>query len=150
MESVSWKKLLESGRVEQHGTSVEELEDLRYLIERNLQDAAIPDLSDDRRFGIAYEAVLILCKLAIARAGYRVRGHAGHVTTLEAARLALGPARGPFFSYFEHCRRRRNRINYETAGCASRDEADELLEEARRFRTLVDRWVTDADADPPH
>lgn len=145
---MSWKKLLESGRVEQHETSVEELDDLRYLVQRNMEDAAIPELSDDRRFGIAYEAVLILCKLAIACAGYRVRGHAGHVTTFEAARLALGPAGDPFYSYFEHCRRRRNRINYETAGCTSRGEAEELLGEARRFRAIVDRWVTDADADP--
>ncbi len=144
-----WKRLVESGRIEVHEPTAEELHDLRSLVDRNLGDAAITQLSHDRRFGIAYEAVIILCRLVITDAGYRVRGHAGHVTSLEAARLALGSVGAPYFRYFEHCRRRRNQLNYETAGCTSRAEADELLVEARRFRAVVDEWIANSGRGDP-
>jgi hypothetical protein len=39
---------------------------------RDLADAAIPGLSEDRRFATAYNAALQTGKMAIACAGYRI------------------------------------------------------------------------------
>jgi hypothetical protein len=50
------------------------LTDLRAVIARDLQDAALSGLSADRRFATAYNAVLQLTKMVIACAGYRVVG----------------------------------------------------------------------------
>jgi len=36
----TWKRLLEQGRVERHATTARELQDLRAVVERDLQDAA--------------------------------------------------------------------------------------------------------------
>jgi hypothetical protein len=59
--------------VDRHTTSKQELDDLRSVVTRNLADAAITALSADNRFGLAYEAGLLLAKMAIAAAGYRVK-----------------------------------------------------------------------------
>jgi hypothetical protein len=68
---MSWKKLLQSNSVHRHTTSRQELTEFRRLVARDLADAAIPTLSDDRRFATAYNAALQTAKMAIACAGYR-------------------------------------------------------------------------------
>ena len=50
---MTWKELLAEKRVEPHTTSKQELDDLRSAVDRNLRDAAIPQLSADNRFGLA-------------------------------------------------------------------------------------------------
>jgi hypothetical protein len=47
---MSWKKLLQSNSVHLHTTSLQELTEIRWLVARDLADAAIPSLSEDRRF----------------------------------------------------------------------------------------------------
>jgi hypothetical protein len=56
--------------VHTHKTSKQELDDLRAVIRRDLSDAAIPALSEDRRFATAYNAALQAAKMAVACAGY--------------------------------------------------------------------------------
>jgi hypothetical protein len=115
---------------------------LRALIERDLEDAAIQELSDDRRFATAYNAALQTAKMAIACAGYRLALTAGHHRlTFEAARLALGaPAARPL-DFFDACRRKRNVIDYDHASVATHSEAEEIVVEAKDFLDLVERWV---------
>ena len=69
---MSWKRLLADGGVLPQKASKTELDRLRGAIERNLRDAALPDLSADNKFGMAYEAALLTAKMAVAVAGYRV------------------------------------------------------------------------------
>ena len=87
---MSWQALLQAQRIKSHRTSRQELDDLRNVVERDLQDAALPALSADRRFATAYNAVLQLGKMAIACAGYRVVGPGHHLTTFEAVEIAMG------------------------------------------------------------
>jgi hypothetical protein len=74
---MSWQQLLRNHRVQRHTTSRRELDGLRAIVTRDLQDARVAGLSTDRQFATAYNAVLQLAKMAIACAGYRVVG-AGH------------------------------------------------------------------------
>jgi len=66
---MSWKKLLQDNKVHTHTTSIQELAKIRRLVARDLSDAAIPVLSEDRRFATAYNAALQTGKMAIDRAG---------------------------------------------------------------------------------
>ena len=50
---MSWQQLLASRRVQPHTTHAQELQGLRTVVTRDLKDAALPDLSADRRFAIA-------------------------------------------------------------------------------------------------
>src|SRR6266481_1796451 len=72
---MSWKKLQAESKVHAYKTSKKELDDLRAVILRDLEDAAIQELSDDRRFATAYNAALQTAKMAIACAGYQLAAH---------------------------------------------------------------------------
>lgn len=71
---MSWQAVLANGRIKRHTTSLEEISDLRDVVERDLKDARVDMISADRRFATAYNAVLQLTKMALACSGYRVSG----------------------------------------------------------------------------
>ena len=130
---MSWQSLLQAQRIKLHRTSRQELDDLRDVVERDLQDA-VPALSADRRFATAYNAVLQLAKMAIACAGYRVAGPGHHATTFEAVEVAMGSSVSMLATYFDTCRRKRNQVDYDRVNAATETEAEELLTKAEEFR----------------
>jgi hypothetical protein len=134
--------LLAAGRIRPHTTSKQELDALRGVVERDLLDADIPSLSADRRFATAYNAVLQLCRMALACAGYRVASGLGHhQTTFDAAAFALAPGGSPYTTYFDTCRRKRNILDYDAAHVATETEAKELVTKAHEFSRLVEDWI---------
>ena len=68
---MTWQQLLASRSVAAHTTSIREMNSFRAMVARDLEDAALAELSADRSFCIAYAAVLILAKMLIAASGYR-------------------------------------------------------------------------------
>lgn len=141
----NWKDLLANRTVQKHSTSKQEIESLRELVSRDLKDANIGELSPDRRFATAYNAVLQLSKMAIVCAGYRVATGVGHhQKTFEAVRAAVScmPVT-PLTDYFETCRRRRNKIDYDGAEIVSGTEVAELLEKAHEFQKMIENWISD-------
>ena len=139
---MSWKKLLQSNSVYRHTTSRQELTEIRRLVARDLADAAIPALSEDRRFATAYNAALQTAKMAIACAGYRVASVPGHHRlTFQGSTVALGKQAEQLADYFEACRRKRNEIDYTGATIATATEADELLAHAKSFLEMVETWI---------
>ena len=131
--------------MQKHSTSTQEIESLRALVDRDLKDANIGELSPDRRFATAYNAVLQLSKMATACAGYRVSTGAGHhQKTFEAVKTAVSSMPiAPLTDYFETCRRRRNKIDYDGAEVVSGTEVAELLENAHEFKKLIENWISD-------
>ena len=138
---MTWKKLLDTNRVESHVTSKQELDDLRSAVSRNLKDAAIVGLSADNKFSMSYESSLLVAKMTISAAGYRVKGLGAHQTTWTAMKLALGKELAKTASYLDLCRRKRNELSYDSAGVVTAAEAAELLKEARKLKTMVDHWI---------
>jgi hypothetical protein len=136
---MSWKQLVAAQRVKTHTTSSNELDALRTVIARDLADASLPDLSADRRFATAYNAVLQVAKMVIACAGYRVTGIGHHQTTFEAIELAMGSGIAKLSAYFDTCRRKRNLVDYDMANVASDMEVEELLKEAEHFFSNLSR-----------
>lgn len=140
---MNWKQQLQDGSVQQHTPTKREIADLRGVVRRNLADAALFRLSADNRLGIAYEAVLVSCKIAVHASGYRVRSTipGAHAKTLECAQIAIGPAVSTIITYFDAVRRKRNRLSYDVAGTVSDTEAEEALKHARGFQSTVDAWL---------
>jgi len=139
---MSWQQLLASRRVQPHTTHTQELQGLRTVVARDLKDAALPNLSTDRRFAIAYNAILQLATMVIACTGYRVRGVGHHLTTFEALELAIGSSITAHAVYFDTCRRKRNLVDYDVANVITETEARELLEKTHEFHQLVEVWIT--------
>jgi hypothetical protein len=139
---MSWTKLLQDGKVHRHVTSKSELTEIRRLVARDLGDASLSGLSEDRRFATAYNAALQTAKMAIACAGYRVASVPGnHRITFQGAKLALGKPAAQLTDYFDACRRKRNEIDYTGASIATGTEAEELLLHAKAFLKMVEGWI---------
>jgi len=139
---MSWEKLLAAHKIHTHKTSRQELDALRAVIQRDLADAALAGLSEDRRFATAYNAALQTAKMACACAGYRVGAIPGHhAISFECAGLALGKQANTLVQFFDVCRRKRNIIDYTGAQVATATEAAELLQRVQQFHTLVDKWI---------
>ncbi len=133
--------MLANHQVQPHTTSRQELEGLRTIVARDMQDARLPGLSTDRQFATAYNAVLQLAKMAVACTGYRVVGVGHHRTMFAAVELAMGPSIVPLATYFDTCRRKRNILDYDAANVVTDTEAAELLRQAAAFREQVEQWI---------
>lgn len=139
---MTWTQLLANNEVQQHKTSKKELDKIRVAIRRDLTDASLAGLSEDRRFATAYNAALQAAKMAIACAGYRVTAGAGHHRIFfEAVKAAMGKVAGPYSDYFDRCRRKRNVIDYDDANVATETEAQEIMAKAKKFVEMVEQWI---------
>ena len=133
--------MLAENRVAAEPTSPAEIKDLRAVVHRNLADAQIRKLSNDGRFGHAYDAARILANIMVRASGYRVKSEGGgHYNTFLALKAA-DPAFARKAVYFDACRRKRNNFLYEQANIVSNTEAEELLLHATGFSLEVDAWL---------
>lgn len=114
------------------------LEDLLKIVDRDIKDCQIEALSDDRRFATGYGAALNLASYAIRKQGYRVSGKIGHhKITFDVASEILGPDSVPYIQYFDLCRRKRNKVDYDFANVVSNTEVRELIEMVKKFKKFV-------------
>lgn len=123
-----------------HEASIEEIADLFAVVDRDLEDAAVPRLSPDWRLGISYNAALQLATLALAAAGYRPGRERAHERAILSLRETVGvpPAT---VDLLDAVRRKRNQSNYERAGTTSAAEAAELHTAVTELRRDVVRWL---------
>ena len=137
------RRLLQERRLHQYAASPAEIQAQLELADRHLADAAVQGLSSDASYGCAYSAVLVLGRVVLACAGYRVAssrpGH--HATTFEALAAVMGKSQANRCAYFNMCRRKRNALQYDAAGGSTKTEADQLLNEAHNFRKAVLVWM---------
>jgi len=103
---MTWKEREAQGRAEPHRAPRRELEALRGAIARNRHDATVRSVSADNRFGLAFEAALLLSKMAIACAGFRIKGPGAHATSFQALELAMGSGVAAQVDYLDRCRRK--------------------------------------------
>ncbi len=74
---MNWQQWLKRGDLKPHRTSRQESDAMRQFIARDLADAAISALSEDRRLATAYNAALQSAAMVLACAGYRGVGARG-------------------------------------------------------------------------
>jgi hypothetical protein len=66
--------------------------------------------------------------------------------TFESAGLALGSNPKTLVDYFEGWHRKRNVIDYTRVRIATATEAAEILQRAKEFRKLVEKWINAKDS----
>jgi hypothetical protein len=135
------KDWADNGWLIPHKTSREEVENLLAIVRRDLSDARSGEISDDWRFGIAYNAALKLCTVLVYAEGYRPARNLAHYRTLQALPLILGTARKNDASYLDACRMKRNTVEYDYAGEATSSDADELIEFTETLEQDVLSWL---------
>jgi hypothetical protein len=137
---MSWTKLLANKTVTALPPTKAELDKLRALAARSLNDVAVPGLSTDMRFILAYDAARTLSLMIVRAAGYRPKTTGGHYNTFLALEAA-DPAFAAQSAYFDGCRIKRNVSEYEFAGGVSDTDAEGLLEAVRKFAKEVEAWI---------
>lgn len=139
---MSWEDLLRKGRVQWLPAERDEIEALRRVARRDLADAAIPELSNDARMGLAYDAARTAASMALRASGYRARPLRGHETTFDAL-LAIGAPLGRFADALQALRTQRNTLTYVTAGDTTDAEAQAALRLAVELMAQVEAWLSD-------
>lgn len=134
---MSLKQWQNNGWLRPHKTDKEEISNLLAIADRDIADAANPQLSDDWKFGIAYNAALKLCTIMLYSAGYRPENTLAHYRTLMAIEFTIGPHRKEDAVYLDACRAKRNMVEYDNIGGASRAEALELLDFTKELKIEV-------------
>lgn len=137
---MSWKKLLDKKNVVREPPSKAELDNLRSIVARSMNDVAAPGLSADARFVMAYDAARTLSLMIVRAAGYRPRSVGGHYNTF----LALEAAHASFArlsAYFDGCRLKRNDCEYDFAGGITDTDAEGLLTAVQQFALDAETWI---------
>lgn len=124
-----------------HKTTKKEIQDLLGVAQRDMSDAAVPGLSSDRRFLIAYEAALTLATIPLYCVGYETYGKGHHWLTFRVLPEVIGAEFAGLADYFDLCRTKRNVGTYDRGGQISETEVEELLEEVRVFHKAVEDWL---------
>jgi HAMP domain-containing protein len=138
---MSLQDWLQNGWLRKHDTSQEEIADLLGLVARDLSQCRKPGLIADWRLSIAYNAALQAATAALAAAGFRVeRGQSHHSRTIQSLEYTIGADR-QLVAEFDVFRTKRNLAGYDRAGTVSEQEADEMLELARRLAEQVEEWI---------
>src|SRR6202020_1838791 len=102
-----------------------EMDNLRRIVTRSLNDVTAKGLSTDARFIMSYDAVRTLSAMIVRAAGYRPRTVGGHYNTFLALEAA-DPSFAKQSAYFDSCRFERNLSEYTDAGVVTETEAGEV------------------------
>jgi hypothetical protein len=130
------------GYLVEHEATVGEVLSLLGVVDRELADAGIADLSDEGRFTHAYEAALLLCKLALHASGFKlqkVKGH--HAYWINSLELTLGKEQKDTLIHLSKSSHLRHTSLYDQTGVVQKEDADDLLETAKTLRTNVLNWL---------
>lgn len=134
------KQWLDNAWLRNHKTSHKEIENLFMIIDRDLKDAEA-SISDDWRFGIAYNAALKLCTILLYAEGFKAEKTLQHYRTIQALPLILGKERMDDAQYLDSCRSKRNIVEYDYVGGVTGDDADELIDFVKELKTDVLDWL---------
>ncbi len=137
---INW---LKEERLKQHKTSKNEIAQLFKIVERDLSDAQIDELSSDRRFITAYNAGLQLTTIVMRIYGLRTNpnkaGH--HRISIDALAEILGRNFQGFSDYLHACRVKRNTCDYTSSGEVSNGEVTEIIKEVQTFKKQIIEWI---------
>jgi len=137
---MSLEQWARNGWLRKHKTSAREVADLLAIVDRDLKEAERA-ISNDWKFGIAYNAALKLCTILLNASGYRPDRLQAHFRTLQSLPLILGSQRKSDADYRDACRKTRNTAEYESVGIVTDAEAKELIDFTKRLRKDVIVWL---------
>ena len=137
---VSLEDWLNEGRLRQHKTSKQEINQLLAVFARDMADAQSTTISIDRRFATAYNAALTVSVAALAASGYRAAGEGHHYWVIQSLAFTL-QLDAETIEEFNRFRRKRNTIDYERIGAVSGREVSEMLELAKNIRSKLEVWL---------
>jgi hypothetical protein len=111
------------------------------VAKRDLHDCETRGLSDDWRFGIAYNAALQISRAALQASGYESpKGGSAHLRVIQSLEFTIGVNRN-LIDQFDVFRVKRGTAVYDRAGVITRTDADEMVKLAKRLHREIIIWM---------
>jgi len=134
-------KWAEYGWLKPEPTSPEEIRDLLGIVSRDLADASVEAISDDRRFEAAFSAARTAANAALRACGYRTTTQPGHhQKAIESLELTL-QAESMLIQKLRVLSKKRNATSYDAAGNVSQQELDQAIQVAHEHQNSVIAWL---------
>jgi len=134
-------KWAEYGWLKAERSSSEEIRDLLGIVSRDLSDASVEAISDDRRFEAAFSAARTSANAALRACGYRTAVQAGHhQKTIESLELTIQADPG-LIHKLRVLSKKRNATSYDSAGNVSQHELDQAIQVAHELQQTVTTWL---------
>lgn len=137
---MSLQDWLAEGRLKSHTTSNSELRQIFAVYQRDMTDAQMEELSDDRRFATAYNAALMIARAALAASGYQTDGAGNHYWTIQSLTFTL-KLDTRTINKFNKFRQKRNIADYEMIGMVSERDVTEVLALAQELKSSLTEWL---------
>ena len=138
---MSLEKWAAYGWLKTEPTSREEIKDLLAIVDRDLKDANVAAISDDRRFEAAFSAARTAANIALRASGYRTVTQVGHHTkTIESLELTI-KADSKMLQKMRTFSKKRNVTSYDSAGNVSKQELELVIKTAAELHSQVVAWL---------
>jgi hypothetical protein len=138
---MSLAKWAEYGWLRAEPTSPAEIEDLMGIVNRDLHDAQVQAISEDRRFEAAFNAARTAANVALRACGYRTASQLGHhLKTIESLEFTI-QADPRLIQKLRVFSKKRNATSYDSAGNVSEQELEEMIRIAEGLRQRVAEWL---------
>ena len=138
---MSLEKWVEYGWLKPEPSSRSEIRSLFAIVDRDLRDANLAGLSEDRRFEAAFSAARTSANIALRASGYRTAIQAGHhIKTIESLELTIR-ADAKLVQRMKTLSKKRNATSYDSAGNVSKQELDLAMKTAIELRRDVIGWL---------
>jgi hypothetical protein len=138
---VSLEKWAEYGWLKPEPTSRDEIRSLLTIVDRDLKDARVAPLSEDRRFEAAFSAARTSANIALRASGYRTAVQAGHhIKTIESLELTI-KADAKLIQRMKTLSKKRNATSYDSAGNVSTQELEIAMRTAIELHREVVAWL---------
>src|ERR1039457_6824267 len=138
---MSLEKWAEYGWLKAEPSSHEEITDLLGIVSRDLHDARIEAISEDRRFEAAFIAARTAANVALRACGYRTATQLGHhLKTVETLELTIQGDRR-LIQKLRVFSKKRNATSYDSAGNVSDQELEEVIRVADELQQSVTAWL---------
>lgn len=138
---MSLEKWVEYGWLKTEPTSRDEIKNLLAIVDRDLKDANVSAVSQDRRFEAAFNAARTAAMIALRAAGYRTSTQTGHhLKTIESLEFTI-KADAKLIQRMKLLSKKRNATSYDAAGTVSNQELDLVIKTATELRAEVLAWM---------
>jgi hypothetical protein len=138
---VSLEKWAEYGWLKPEPSSRDEIRSLLIIVDRDIKDANVAALSEDRRFEAAFSAARTSANIALRASGYRTAVQAGHhIKTIESLELTI-KADARLIQRMKTLSKKRNATSYDSAGNVSEQELQIAMRTAIELHREVVAWL---------
>ena len=144
---MSLEKWAEFGWLKAEPTSRDEIKGLLTIVDRDLKDAGVDAISEDRRFEAAFSAARTAANIALRASGYRTSTQTGHhIKTIESLEYTI-KADSKVIQRMKMLSKKRNVTSYDSAGNISAQELELAIRTGKELQSAVIAWLEKSHPD---